>query len=271
VKVGAPGGIRAYWAIYLVGMLALAYGAWYAAQDQLARNRAASEEHARSEQVFLAALVRELLQSGNYEDVQTLVAQWGMDRQDLVRVVIESHNGFALGDYERPLPAVRPMVLETAVEYGYGNGARIRMVRDLDAVFRERDRTLLHLAAALAVIALFGAHLVRTAHFRTREAASQRALNERFVQANRALAQEIETRKQTELALADERESAEVTLNSIGEAVITTDGNGMVTRMNPTAERLTGWLREDACGRALGRCSASRVRATRPARIRPKR
>ncbi|NOZ11223.1 MAG: PAS domain-containing protein [Gammaproteobacteria bacterium] len=41
------------------------------------------------------------------------------------------------------------------------------------------------------------------------------------------------------------------TLNSIGDAVITTDIKGNVTRMNPVAERLTGWEFEEANGRSL--------------------
>ncbi len=36
------------------------------------------------------------------------------------------------------------------------------------------------------------------------------------------------------------------TLNSIGDAVITTDNMGCVTRMNPVAEQLTGWTNVDA-------------------------
>ena len=37
-----------------------------------------------------------------------------------------------------------------------------------------------------------------------------------------------------------------MTLNSIGDAVITTDDSGHVTRLNPVAEKLTGWKTEDA-------------------------
>lgn len=48
------------------------------------------------------------------------------------------------------------------------------------------------------------------------------------------------------------KEMAEVTLHSIGDAVITTDCHGRVTYLNPVAEKLTGWSRGDAIGRFIG-------------------
>ena len=42
-----------------------------------------------------------------------------------------------------------------------------------------------------------------------------------------------------------------ITLNSIGDAVVTTDKDGLVTRMNPTAEILTGWSINQARGQPL--------------------
>ncbi len=41
------------------------------------------------------------------------------------------------------------------------------------------------------------------------------------------------------------------TLEAIGDAVITTDERGRVTRLNPVAEALTGWTAEEAHGRPL--------------------
>lgn len=41
------------------------------------------------------------------------------------------------------------------------------------------------------------------------------------------------------------------TLNSIGDAVITTDEKGNVTRLNPVAEQLTGWKNDDALQQPL--------------------
>jgi PAS domain S-box-containing protein len=47
------------------------------------------------------------------------------------------------------------------------------------------------------------------------------------------------------------REWLQVTLQSIGDAVITTDAAGKVTSLNPVAEELTGWKLADALGHPL--------------------
>ncbi len=71
--------------------------------------------------------------------------------------------------------------------------------------------------------------------------------------------EDISERKSAEIvlrtaedALFQEKERAQVTLNSIGDAVLTTDMQGNVTYMNLVAEAMTGWPRENALGRPLG-------------------
>lgn len=56
----------------------------------------------------------------------------------------------------------------------------------------------------------------------------------------------------TARALRDERERAQVTLESLAEGVISTDELGAVRYVNPVAQALTGWPPEEATGRALG-------------------
>ncbi|MDP1707898.1 MAG: EAL domain-containing protein [Gammaproteobacteria bacterium] len=58
-------------------------------------------------------------------------------------------------------------------------------------------------------------------------------------------------RKAAEETLFAERERAQVTLNSIGDAVLSTDIEGNVTYLNLVAEKMTGWSREEASGRPL--------------------
>ncbi|ACK65412.1 response regulator receiver modulated diguanylate cyclase/phosphodiesterase with PAS/PAC sensor(s) [Rippkaea orientalis PCC 8801] len=65
---------------------------------------------------------------------------------------------------------------------------------------------------------------------------------------NLSLIQEIEEHRRTKEALFCEKELAQVTLKSIGDAVITTDAKGYVTYLNPIAEYLTGWAEKEAQG-----------------------
>lgn len=51
--------------------------------------------------------------------------------------------------------------------------------------------------------------------------------------------------------LAEQREMLQVTLQSIGDAVITTDAQGRVQWLNPVAERMTGWRADEAQGLPL--------------------
>jgi diguanylate cyclase (GGDEF)-like protein/PAS domain S-box-containing protein len=66
----------------------------------------------------------------------------------------------------------------------------------------------------------------------------------------RALRYAIE-RKTMEEALLAEKERAQTTLDSIGDAVICTDPRGSVTFLNVVAERMTGWSWKEANGRPL--------------------
>lgn len=79
-------------------------------------------------------------------------------------------------------------------------------------------------------------HLSRTFNFML-DALSARAEKEALLQSE----------------LHREKVLAEVTLASIGEAVITTDVDGAITFLNQVAERLTGWRQGDALGLPLGR------------------
>jgi diguanylate cyclase (GGDEF)-like protein/PAS domain S-box-containing protein len=62
---------------------------------------------------------------------------------------------------------------------------------------------------------------------------------------------DITERKLYEEALFREKESAQITLQSIGDGVITTDASSIIDYINPVAEQLTGWRLEDAMGRPV--------------------
>jgi diguanylate cyclase (GGDEF)-like protein/PAS domain S-box-containing protein len=61
------------------------------------------------------------------------------------------------------------------------------------------------------------------------------------------VAVDISDRILLEQELFAEKELAQVTLKSIGDAVITTDASGQIKYLNPVAEKLTGWKLKDVC------------------------
>src|SRR4029077_4944691 len=62
----------------------------------------------------------------------------------------------------------------------------------------------------------------------------------------------ITERKRAEQALFAEKERAQVTLQSIGDAMISTDAEGRIEYINPVAERLTAWSLAEARGQPIG-------------------
>jgi diguanylate cyclase (GGDEF)-like protein/PAS domain S-box-containing protein len=76
-------------------------------------------------------------------------------------------------------------------------------------------------------------------------------LSRDFAQMVKALIEDGHRRNLAETALFDEMERAQVTLASIGDAVITTDVGGHVEFLNGVAEELSGWTNAEAAGKPL--------------------
>jgi diguanylate cyclase (GGDEF)-like protein/PAS domain S-box-containing protein len=65
------------------------------------------------------------------------------------------------------------------------------------------------------------------------------------------IARDISYRKNIESTLGRGKQQAQITLESIGEGVITADTEGLIDYMNGAAEKLTGSLRENAIGKRM--------------------
>ena len=67
------------------------------------------------------------------------------------------------------------------------------------------------------------------------------------------IARDITKHKEAESRLRAQEKLFRITLDSIGDAVMSTDAEGCVTFMNPVAEHLTGWTETEAFGQPVER------------------
>lgn len=75
--------------------------------------------------------------------------------------------------------------------------------------------------------------------------------DDRNVVAHEGTITDITERKMAETRVFEEKERAQVTLQSIGDGVITTDAEGRVDYINPVAQDLTGWDMRNAHGESI--------------------
>ena len=93
----------------------------------------------------------------------------------------------------------------------------------------------------------------------------QKALLESHVELERRVEMRTSELAQIGDRLATEKELFRITLASIGDGVITTDHDGRITYLNPSAEHLTGWRSGEVEGKPLATAFWTSSESTAPA------
>ena len=120
-----------------------------------------------------------------------------------------------------------------------------------DAEFRFKMRLLLGIIIASSLFILLP--MISSYYYIEREI-QQRLKDLLLIETQDLLEVQQEMNKQlqqTNTTLQISEEKFAVTLRSIGDAVLATDAEGLVTLLNPLAERLTGWTHAQAAGRPV--------------------
>jgi diguanylate cyclase (GGDEF)-like protein/PAS domain S-box-containing protein len=188
----------------------------------IAIERKRSEEALRRSEVKYRSLFENVIEgvyrstaAGRFEAVNpALVQMLGYDSAEELLAVADTAPIYA-----------SPLERERVIDALHRDG----MVREAESQLRRRDGTLITVQENARVI---------------RDAAGA-------IVGYEGTLTDITERKRAEIQLYEEKEKAQVTLQSIGDAVITTDAEGRVEYLNPVAEELTGWDSREACGRPV--------------------
>jgi len=220
-------------------------------RQQLQQNLDLTRQTAQRELTLVGSLVSEALRRGQYQSIDSILHDWGSSHANLTELRVVGQNGFELSTYRSGTTPTQVLTLSLPVEYSYRGHATLSLTRDLADVYEEnaalRNQLLLLMLILSGLLCAVMCLLLK----RQDEATELRNRTVALDEANASLLAENAQRRSAEEALFQAKERAEVTLHSIGDAVITTDAQGVVDYLNPVAQALTGWSLGEAMGQPL--------------------
>ena len=119
--------------------------------------------------------------------------------------------------------------------FGYEEEAYLAAISRVPILSNERVASVSQLYAQLAAM------LAESGLNRLRQVETAKQLSDLNKDLEARVAERTEAYVRANAELRESENNLAITLHSIGDAVIATDAEGRVTRMNPAAERLTGW------------------------------
>ncbi len=179
-------------------------------------------------------------------------AQFSVAREELLGYPLNDHERFLLdtqGEYAQRAVPVQREVVQLIID-DRTEEARLRLINE---VLPLQQKVLAALEQLEAQQEMHIEQATNTALERQQQARIELPLLGGMAASLGVLIAFITIRRNNriERSLHHEKERAEVTLHSIGDGVITTAADGSIEYMNPAAELLTGWRKEEAQSRPL--------------------
>jgi len=202
-------------------------------QHNIETTSSAFEHHLKLNSV----IIRDRLQERKFQLAQNYLLNLGENTPEILEISLTAKNGFELATFKRNQSAEHELVKTIEIPYSYNGLAKFTLRRTIDDIYSNQRNLLYLYLTGYFLVAIILSLLVY--------------INIRTHKQKQELHYKNEQRKQALIALQKSEEHLSITLNSIGDGVIATDANGNVTRMNPIAEKLTGWSIAEAKGKTV--------------------
>ncbi|MCW9057180.1 MAG: EAL domain-containing protein [Gammaproteobacteria bacterium] len=201
-------------------------------------------KNSTKELTFISDLVKKRLQKKDYQLAQDFITSWGERTPDIDEIILVTTNGYELAHYSNNKESKHRLTEEVDIQYSYDRMAKLKLRKSLDNIYRQHQYFLYELLAGYCIIALILSYMTHTIVRIEKQKQQIIIENEKRILAEKELSE-------TNKILQESEQNLAITLNSIGDGVITTDAKGLITSMNPMAEKFTGWPLEDAIDKPL--------------------
>jgi PAS domain S-box-containing protein len=163
------------WGVAGLAIGILAAGSGNLIHEQWRNQLAAANTAASTTVAQLTPLLADTLRASRYADIPALVDDWGKTDPTLMRIRVQSQNGFVIAEFERPSLQGESLSFSSMISYGYRGRASLTIVSSLSAALARRARfvselliaNLVLVAAIAAVSALTIANRKAVRRYRT--------------------------------------------------------------------------------------------------------
>ncbi len=144
-----------YWVcLIMLISLQIIYAGWAVDNDRKS-NIAEIEKSAAKQIQYLHGLLRDKLQSKEYDSANILLQRWGAHNNRVVAITLSSVNGFVLSHYQSELDPTYFMSLTNTIPYSYHSAVILYMVVDLESAHRSSVELGVTLGAIIFLFSLF--------------------------------------------------------------------------------------------------------------------
>jgi len=232
------------WVGLTIILIVFFFAGFYIYQSDLKRELSIASNESKKELVIIAQQVKERLQKKDYLLAKSFITAWGNNDTNISEIVLTAENGFEIEHFYNAKKAEKIIMQKTDISYAYDKTASLIIYWNIDEISQNQQLFMYQLLSGYFFIFVILFLLVRL-NIRTQQQKSLLQIeNKRRIAVENSLLE-------TNTALQHREQDLSITLNSIGDAVIATDAEGNVVRMNPVAEQLTGWTLAEAKGVTL--------------------
>ncbi|MDZ4260726.1 MAG: hypothetical protein U1B30_00120, partial [Pseudomonadota bacterium] len=99
-------------------------------QNQRQHELQIKQRSSERELQLLASLIRNDLQTGNYQHIDRLIDEWGNNHIDVRKMELTAASGYQFNKFERPASTNDPVTFMATINYGYRGEAQLKIIKD---------------------------------------------------------------------------------------------------------------------------------------------
>lgn len=176
-----------FWLLLFVIMASLAYMGYFLITEEIQRDRQQLVEQLDQEFSLLTNLSTGLLQSGDYEGVQSVFDEWVVNYPDVIEINLTSSNGFSIAKATRSGRTLDRQSVEARIKYGYRGNARLLLVKDTSWIYGNLTQNILFTSFIWLLIGIWGSYLIRNLVRQKRNNIQLKKMSEELKEANSKL------------------------------------------------------------------------------------